>query len=141
MTLTADLSGKVAIVTGASSGIGRHFCRLLAGSGAQVIAAARRLDRLDELAAADPRIVAVRCDVGVDEDCVQLIKEAHALGGPHILVNAAGFGDALPALETPMANFGAPSRSTSPRRSSWRWRRVGSWSPVGRSSTSPRSSA
>lgn len=105
MTLTADLSGKVAIVTGASSGIGRHFCRLLAGSGAQVIAAARRLDRLDELAAADPRIVAVRCDVGVDEDCVQLIKEAHALGGPHILVNAAGFGDALPALETPMANF------------------------------------
>ena len=105
MTLSADLSGKVAIVTGASSGLGKRFCTVLAENGATVVAAARRLDRLQELAATDPRIVPVRCDVGVDEDCVQLVKEAHVLGGPHILVNAAGFGESLPALETPMADF------------------------------------
>ena len=45
-----DLSGKVAIVTGASSGLGEGFARTLAGAGATVVAAARRLDRLEVLA-------------------------------------------------------------------------------------------
>ena len=45
-----DLTGKVAIVTGASSGLGEGFARTLAGAGATVVAGARRLDRLEVLA-------------------------------------------------------------------------------------------
>ena len=52
------LDGRVAIVTGASSGIGRRFSQVLAAQGATVLAAARRADRLDELAASDDRILA-----------------------------------------------------------------------------------
>ena len=47
MTLTADLSGEAAIVTGASGGLGRHFALVLARAGAKVALAARRLDRLE----------------------------------------------------------------------------------------------
>ena len=46
-----DINGKVALVTGASSGIGTHFCKVLADSGAKVLACARRKDRLDSLVA------------------------------------------------------------------------------------------
>ncbi len=46
-----DLKGKRVLVTGASSGLGAHFVRLLAGQGAHVVAAARRVERLEELAA------------------------------------------------------------------------------------------
>ena len=45
-----DVNGRVAIVTGASSGLGARFVRTLAGAGATVVAAARRADRLDGLA-------------------------------------------------------------------------------------------
>jgi len=45
-----DVSGKIALVTGASSGLGRHFAKTLAGEGAKVILAARRLERLEALA-------------------------------------------------------------------------------------------
>ncbi|MBV8492020.1 MAG: SDR family NAD(P)-dependent oxidoreductase, partial [Alphaproteobacteria bacterium] len=45
-----DITGQVAIVTGASSGIGRHFAEVLAVAGAKVAAVARRADRLEELA-------------------------------------------------------------------------------------------
>ena len=44
-----DVSGKIAMVTGASSGIGQHFARQLARHGAKVVVAARRQDRLDAL--------------------------------------------------------------------------------------------
>ncbi len=46
----SDLKGKRVLVTGASSGLGAHFVRVLAGKGAHVCAAARRLDRLEALA-------------------------------------------------------------------------------------------
>lgn len=105
MSLTADLSGSVAVVTGASSGIGRHFCTLLADSGATVVAAARRTERLAELRRADGRIVPETCDVTSSADNGRVIDRAVALGGPHILVNAAGFGDAVPALEHPVEDF------------------------------------
>ena len=105
MTLTADLGGTVAVVTGASSGLGRHFCRVLAANGATVVAAARRADRLAELAAEQPRVRPEVCDVTSAQDCERLVARAVELGGPHVLVNAAGFGDAQPALETSIENF------------------------------------
>mgnify|MGYP002526715762 CR=1 FL=1 len=46
-----DLSGKIALVTGASSGLGRHFAGVLAGAGAHVILAARRMDKITEAVA------------------------------------------------------------------------------------------
>ncbi|MFZ8973740.1 MAG: SDR family NAD(P)-dependent oxidoreductase, partial [Pseudomonadales bacterium] len=45
-----DLSGKTALITGASSGLGEYFAEILAGAGAQVVITARRLDRLEALA-------------------------------------------------------------------------------------------
>jgi NAD(P)-dependent dehydrogenase (short-subunit alcohol dehydrogenase family) len=94
-----DLSGLNALVTGASSGIGRHFAGLLARHGARVVLAARRGDALagacDEIAAAGGRAEAVTLDV-TDPDGV-----ASVVGGfdPPIdlLVNNAGISIAAPA--------------------------------------------
>ncbi|WP_207836365.1 SDR family NAD(P)-dependent oxidoreductase [Williamsia soli] len=86
-----DLSGRVAVVTGASSGLGLGFARILAAAGATVYAAARRLERLEELAATDPRIVPIRCDVTVDADRKELVDRARRdFGRLDILVNNAG---------------------------------------------------
>ena len=71
-----DLSGRVAVVTGASSGLGEGFARTLAAAGATVVAAARRADRLASLAADLPGLVPVECDVTVPEDRERLISEA-----------------------------------------------------------------
>jgi NAD(P)-dependent dehydrogenase (short-subunit alcohol dehydrogenase family) len=105
VTLRADLDGQVAIVTGASSGLGRHFCEVLAANGAKVVAAARRRERLDELASRVPGVVAQECDVTDADAVAQLVESARDLGGPQVLVNAAGFGDALPAFETSVEDF------------------------------------
>ena len=85
-----DLTGRVAIVTGASSGLGEGFARALASCGATVIAAARRTDRLDALAAELPGIVPVACDVTSAADRERVIEAALAAGGLDILVNNAG---------------------------------------------------
>jgi NAD(P)-dependent dehydrogenase (short-subunit alcohol dehydrogenase family) len=85
------LDGRVAVVTGASSGLGAGFARALAGAGATVYAAARRMDRIQELAAADPRIVPVRCDVTDPTDRAALVDRCYELSGRlDILVNNAG---------------------------------------------------
>lgn len=105
MTITADLTGLVAVVTGASSGIGRHFCRVLTDNGAQVVAAARRRERLEDLVAEGGAAVAVAADVSVADDIAELIGAAAELGGPDIVVNAAGFGDDAPAKTVAMEEF------------------------------------
>ncbi len=86
-----SLTGKTVVVTGASSGLGLGFATTLARAGATVIAAARRLDRLEELAASEPTIIPVRCDVTVDADRNALIERAWKVSGTvDVLVNNAG---------------------------------------------------
>lgn len=94
------LDGRVAVVTGASSGIGHRFSRVLAAHGATVLAAARRVDRLEELAATDERIHPVGCDVGEDRQLEDLIDHAvQAFDGVDIVVNNAGTTDAVTPAE------------------------------------------
>ena len=102
-----DLSGKVAIMTGASSGLGASFARVLADAGAQVVLAARRKDRIEDLAkeigeAAAPFV----CDVTVDSDLAATVAFAcERFGGLHILVNSAGISEPHLALEEDPADF------------------------------------
>jgi NAD(P)-dependent dehydrogenase (short-subunit alcohol dehydrogenase family) len=85
------LAGRVAIVTGASSGLGARFATVLAQAGARVVAAARRLERLEELARAHPSIVPVRCDVASADDRATLVAAALELDGRiDVCVNNAG---------------------------------------------------
>jgi NAD(P)-dependent dehydrogenase (short-subunit alcohol dehydrogenase family) len=85
-----DLSGRVAVVTGASSGLGEGIARALAALGARVAVVARRVDRLEALAAGIDGL-AVPCDL-LDAEAVATVvpRVVEGLGGPEILVNAAG---------------------------------------------------
>src|SRR6188768_1964956 len=101
------LDDRVAVVTGASSGLGVAFAQALAEAGADVVLGARRVDRLEETAdlvrAAGRRVVVVRTDVASPEDCQALVDTAMAeLGRVDVLVNNAGVGTAVAAThETP----------------------------------------
>jgi NAD(P)-dependent dehydrogenase (short-subunit alcohol dehydrogenase family) len=102
-----QLDGKVAVVTGASSGLGVAFARGLAEAGADVALGARRVDKLEQTKALvcslGRRAIAVATDVAEPEDCTRLIAETVAqLGRADILVNNAGVGTAVPGTrETP----------------------------------------
>lgn len=90
-----SLTGKCALVTGASSGLGRHFARVLAQAGARVALAARRTDRLDKLAAEINAAGATALPVSLDVTNPQSVTAAFdaaeaALGKIDILVNNAG---------------------------------------------------
>ncbi|HWJ62272.1 MAG TPA: SDR family oxidoreductase [Acidimicrobiales bacterium] len=86
------LDGKVAIVTGASAGLGRRFARVLHAAGATVVVAARRGDALDELAdELGDRIVPAPTDVADPAACERLVARAVEAGGRlDVLVNNAG---------------------------------------------------
>ncbi|MFC0453930.1 SDR family NAD(P)-dependent oxidoreductase [Rhodococcus jostii] len=86
-----QLSGRVAVVTGASSGLGMGFARTLASAGATVFAAARRVDRLAALAEEVDTVVPVECDITVDADRRRLVDRARErTGHVDVLVNNAG---------------------------------------------------
>ena len=92
-----DLTGKTALVTGASSGIGAAYARRLAGLGYDVILAARRRERLDALAEEIRSRFGVRAevlpaDLTCDEDLLRLEKRITTDVSLEMLVNAAGFG-------------------------------------------------
>jgi len=94
------LDGQVAIVTGASSGIGRRFSQVLAEQGATVLAAARRVDRLEALDGTHERIHAAGCDVADDAQLEALVDRAVGeFGRIDIVVNNAGTTDAVTAAE------------------------------------------
>ncbi len=101
------LDDRVAIVTGASSGLGVAFAQGLAEAGADVVLGARRVDRLEETAglvrSAGRRALAVATDVADPDSCTALVEAAMTeFGRVDVLVNNAGVGTAVPATrETP----------------------------------------
>jgi NAD(P)-dependent dehydrogenase (short-subunit alcohol dehydrogenase family) len=110
MTFQADLSGKVALVTGASSGLGRHFALTLARAGAKVALAARRLERLEELAEEiavfDGRALPVALDVTDAASVAAALETTETELGPlSIAVNNAGIVRASRSLELSEAEW------------------------------------
>jgi NAD(P)-dependent dehydrogenase (short-subunit alcohol dehydrogenase family) len=102
-----DLTGDVALVTGATSGLGWRFARTLAAAGAGVVACGRRAERLDELAATirddGGTCVGVPLDVTDADAIARAVDEAEAaLGRVTILVNNAGVPDAKRAHKMPV---------------------------------------
>lgn len=96
------LDGQTAIVTGASSGLGERFARVLHGAGAYVVVAGRRTDRLDALVdnLGPDRALAVAADV-TDPDAVTALVEAAVrhFGSLDVMVNNAGVSAPMPAEE------------------------------------------
>lgn len=85
------LTDQVVLITGASSGLGRRFAQVAHGAGAQVVLAARRLDRLTEVAAELPGSIAIQSDVADPAQAEGLIDETLAkFGRIDVLVNNAG---------------------------------------------------
>ncbi len=122
MTVNFDLKDRIAIVTGASSGIGASLGKGLAAAGAHVVLAARRLERLQQLAreieAAGGRALPLALDLGRPEAIAPFLEAIHAhFGGPaNILINNAGVAEPMRFLKTPrdslnrtlQTNFVAP---------------------------------
>jgi NAD(P)-dependent dehydrogenase (short-subunit alcohol dehydrogenase family) len=104
------LDGRVAILTGASSGLGVGFAAALAEAGADLALGARRADRLAETCTLvenkGRRAIAVRTNVADPDDCTALVEAAMTTyGRVDILINNAGVGTAIPALKESPEQF------------------------------------
>jgi NAD(P)-dependent dehydrogenase (short-subunit alcohol dehydrogenase family) len=104
------LQGRVAIITGASSGIGAAIAQSFAREGAKVVIAARRAERLAELVkeieAAGGEALAVPSDVSQEEDVERLFAAAAAkFGMVDLLVNSAGIADHTPTEDLPLSRW------------------------------------
>ena len=104
------LDGKVAVITGASSGLGVAFAEGLAAAGMKVVVAARRRERLDELVgrleAGGAEALAVTCDVGDEGDVDALVAATRErFGRVDVLVNNAGVANQKPAHEETLDEF------------------------------------
>jgi NAD(P)-dependent dehydrogenase (short-subunit alcohol dehydrogenase family) len=104
------LDGRVAIVTGASSGLGAAFALGLAEAGADVAICARRVEKLEATAERvrelGRRCLAVPADVAKPEDCTRVVEETvRELGRVDVLVNNAGVGTAVPATRESPEQF------------------------------------
>lgn len=106
-----DLDGRVAVVTGASAGLGAEFCRGLAASGAHIVLAARREDLLDEVAAElesehGARTLVLPTDVGSEKAVIAMIEAAVTeFGRLDLLVNNAGTLIAKPIVEQTLEDW------------------------------------
>lgn len=105
-----EMKGKVALVTGASSGLGAHFARVLAAAGAQVVAGARRQERVQQLVAdiesAGGAAMAVALDVTDPESIREALDAAEArFGAVTTLVNNAGIADSRTFLKVEEESF------------------------------------
>jgi NAD(P)-dependent dehydrogenase (short-subunit alcohol dehydrogenase family) len=104
MAKSFDLSGKIALVTGASGGLGRHFAGVLAGAGARVAVCARRMDKVTETVAgiesAGGRAFGVEMDVTDKASVVAAFDVIEEQAGPvTVLINNAGITASNLALE------------------------------------------
>ncbi|MEC8998958.1 MAG: SDR family oxidoreductase [Actinomycetota bacterium] len=102
------LDGRVVVVTGASSGLGERFARVLSGVGARVVLAARRTERIEALAAELPGALAVTVDVasnGGPQALVDAVLDHH--GRIDALVNNAGISRVVPAVDDDLDGFRA----------------------------------
>lgn len=105
-----DLTGRVAVVTGGSQGLGLALAEAMAEAGARVVVAARRRERVDAAVEALKKLgteaVGVVCDVRDPQSCQDLAKAAvDAFGSLDILINAAGTIDRTPAEDVTVENW------------------------------------
>ena len=112
MTMARVLEGRVALVTGASSGFGQHFAWVLAKAGAKVVLGARRADRVqalaDEIAAAGFQSLAVAMDVTSEASVATAYDAAEqAFGTVDTIIANAGTNHFSPAVDLLMEDFDA----------------------------------
>nr|XP_003705288.1 PREDICTED: dehydrogenase/reductase SDR family member 11-like [Megachile rotundata] len=101
--------GKLAVVTGASSGIGETVCIALLQNGVNVVGLARRVDNMEKMLSQMKNIKgkfhAIRCDLRKEQDILDAFKVVESLGGADILVNNAGLGYTEYITESPTTHM------------------------------------